>query len=84
MISRKTIIGINGEVNIPKELREKFNIKNNSALILRKVKNGILIENKSKDIIELLQEIANKPTNNKKLNLHSYEEQLEERWSKCS
>ncbi len=61
-------VGSKGQIVIPKELREKYGIKENTLVRIIPTEEGILIKRK-RDLIEVLKEIIEKKEIKKKYKL---------------
>lgn len=53
-------------------------------VFVKETESEFLTEKNTENIIGLLEEIANKNPHKSKFNLHSYEEQIENRWKKAN
>lgn len=84
-LKQKMTIGPKGQVVIPKSIREVEQIFPGEAVIVETTENGILIKKiePEKDPIEVFREIAfsGKKISAKDIDMHGYEEQLDERFT---
>jgi len=79
MVTIKAKIGSKGQIVIPKILREEYNIRKNTELILRDTGEGILLQKPHLDIAEEFARLARQHGKTVKVNVHAIEKQYEER-----
>ncbi|MBI1968586.1 AbrB/MazE/SpoVT family DNA-binding domain-containing protein [Candidatus Woesearchaeota archaeon] len=79
MVTVKAKIGSKGQIVIPKILREEYNIKKNTELILRDTGQGILLQRPHLDIAEEFARLARQHGKIVKVDVHAIEKQYEER-----
>ena len=83
MVGIKTKVGLKGQIVIPKVLRDEYNISPGDEVIIKEDNNILILEKSKEDIVKKLEEMAKKIRFNKKINVHSIEEEYEERWKKA-
>ena len=79
MVTIRTKIGAKGQIVIPKILREEYNIRKNTELILRDTGQGILLQRPHLDVVEEFARLAQQHGKAVKVDVHAIEKQYEER-----
>ena len=82
ILKMKIKIGPKGQVVIPKEMRDKKKIFPGDEVLVELSDAGILIEKPTRDIIADFERIAKSGKTIGKIDYHSYEGEIEERWKK--
>ena len=80
MTELKMKIGPKGQLVIPKDLREEFGISPGDHVIVHDNPDGILVRKLREDSVKVFEKIAKSGPKVGKVNLHSIEEEIEERW----
>ena len=75
-------VGPKGQVVIPKEIRDEENIFPGDEVFVELGDKGILIEKPKRDVVADFERIAKSGKSIDKIDPHTYEEELEERWKK--
>ena len=82
ILKMKMKVGPKGQVVIPKDMRDKKNIRPGDEILMELGDEGILIEKPKRDIIADFKRIAENGKPVEEIDPHMYEEELEERWKK--
>jgi len=76
-------VGPKGQVVIPKVLRDEYGITPKGKVVLKEIKEGILLSKTKIDAVSIFRLIAKSGKQAKRKDIHFYERELEERWLKA-
>ncbi len=80
MVELNVILGLKGQVLIPKILREEFGLVPGKEVVLKEAENGLLIQRPTVDPVAVFKELAAKHAKKKfKIDVHAIEKEYEER-----
>ena len=79
MIEEEMKVGPKGQVVIPRTMRKALKISPGSKVVFKLDDDRLILEKPSFDAVAVFRKIAQQINDNKRINPHQYEEELDER-----